>query len=772
MIQFTIELLVKSSLILALGLCVAAALRGATASLRHLVLLATLGAALALPATMALSPKWDVALIPAAASVSVLGNAVDPVSVPGIATDPKSTLGGEPVLPNPTARTRSPAISNQGIASGTARTRKTRLTLTTFLISAWGLGFLAVVAWLVTGRLRLARIARTAWPLADTEWTKILNQARTEAGIQKDVLLFSSPAVSTPLTWGARAPVILLPEDAVDWREDHRRIVLRHELAHVARSDSLTQLLGGIVCALYWFHPFVWIAERRLRAECERASDDRVVSLGTPGPEYASHLLEVARSARAFGAAGFLSVAMARPSQLEGRLLAVLNESRRRASISGATQLAAVSLSAAVILPLSAFHAVPRSSPVITGEARASVPSILPKSVVTPTKAADSTIFLTVPVKAGGTLDLDLKTGGNVIVAGWDKPEVSVRAVLGGRDWRDTRVTLDPLGGNARLESRFTRDLSSESTKDVFEINVPRNFSVTLKSSGGSLSISGVSGIFAGTTGGGEIDLERMNGQVNLETGGGDIVVRDSRLSGSVRTGGGVVRMANVTGNMNGYSGSGVSSGKYSDSGETHYGVSSSSGSGVGIGSSSSAYSYSDGPAKSPGSSSSQIVMSYAGGPISLRDAPNGAHVATGGGRISIGSSDGMVYAETGAGAVDIGPSRGSVQAHTGSGDVAIELKGDGAHSVHATSANGNIVIVAPPGLNATLDLESAYTENLGHKTTITGDWPLTVTETSTWDSSAGTPRKYVRVRQTVGRGGDAIRVRTINGNIRLVKGR
>jgi DUF4097 and DUF4098 domain-containing protein YvlB len=192
----------------------------------------------------------------------------------------------------------------------------------------------------------------------------------------------------------------------------------------------------------------------------------------------------------------------------------------------------------------------------------------------------------------------------------------------------------------------------------------------------------------------------------------------------------------------------------------------------VGIGGSSSSYSYSfDSNTKGTGGSSSKIMMSSAGGPISLRDAPNGAHVVTGGGRISIGSSDGVVYAETGGGSVDIGPSRGSVQALTGSGDVAIELAGNGAHSVHATSGNGNIVVVAPPDLNATLDLESAYTENLGHKTTITSDWPLTVTETNTWDSSEGTPRKYVRVRQTLGRGGDVIRVRTVNGNIRLVKG-
>src|SRR5436190_22338595 len=133
---------------------------------------------------------------------------------------------------------------------------------------------------------------------------------------------------------------------------------MRHELAHVARRDSLAQLVARLVCTLYWFHPLVWIAERRLRAECERACDDRVVSLGTPATEYASHLLEVARSARAFGAPGFLSVAMARPSQLEGRLLAVLNGSRRRVGASRVARAVAFVVAALAMLPLAAFRPV------------------------------------------------------------------------------------------------------------------------------------------------------------------------------------------------------------------------------------------------------------------------------------------------------------------------------------------------------------------------------------------------------------------------------
>jgi hypothetical protein len=97
---------------------------------------------------------------------------------------------------------------------------------------------------------------------------------------------------------------------------------------------------------------------------------------------------------------------------------------------------------------------------------------------------------------------------------------------------------------------------------------------------------------------------------------------------------------------------------------------------------------------------------------------------------------------------------------------VTIQIRGAGAHSVDVTSGKGEVVLDLPRDLDATLELETAYTDNLGHKTTIVSDWPLPTTETDKWDRSEGTPRRYVRARQTIGRGGSTIRVRTVNGNI------
>jgi beta-lactamase regulating signal transducer with metallopeptidase domain len=862
MTPFIPALLAKLTLVLALGLIVAATLRSLSPSFRHLILFATLATGLALPLATLMSPQWNVPVLPRSFS-SVPSSQTGQLAASSANDRKANSFAGSAALKGIT----DPRLSNSALtakvinanaaqpASGTHGILAS-LSLLPLLPLLWALGFLAVVAWLAIGRFGLRRIAAGAWPLNSSDWSGILDEERNYAGVIKPVLLCSSSVVSTPLTWGSHAPVILLPEDALDWPEAHRRIVLRHELAHVARGDSFTQLVAGFVCALYWFHPLVWIAELRLRAECERACDDNVVSLGTPAAEYAAHLLEVARSARAFGAPGFLSVAMARPSQLEGRLLAVLNESRRRVSLSRGARPVAALLSALVLIPLAAFRAVPRenaqveygvsnssSNAMNEGASSArSMESVTPESTARSTMApaapsiasatafsiaagqatalamatsaastrstasewssddptftsrnqADTTFQLSAPAGSAGTLTLDLKTGGNVIITGWDKPEVFVRASLGGRDWRRTHITLQPSDGGVRFESVYTEWGNSQSSHHVFEINMPRNYNARISSAGGSISITGVDGVFTGQTGGGEINIRKAKGEVDIRTGGGEIRVSDSRLNGSVSTGGGIVRIEGVTGDLNGKSGSGPviyskSSGTTinRENGVTVVGVGrgdnsltlrsgSGSGSGTSISSSSSGSSatttnyINDDVGRGSSFGASGIRMNSAGGGISLRAAPDGARVTTGGGPIRIGPSGGEVYAQTGGGSIDIGPATGSVEAITGAGDVRIELQGSGAHSVDVTSGKGEVVLVVPRDLNAILELETAYTDNFGHKTRIISDLPLKTTETTNWDGSEGTPRRYVRARQTVGRGGGVIRIRTVNGDIVL----
>ena len=470
-----VAMLAKVTLLMVLGLLVASRVRSTAPELRHLLLFTTLASALALPVALVFLPRWDAPLLPSRATETISASPAlsADVAAPAVFA---ATAAERPRLARSFTHFTSRQVSRASSLALRARTQPA-----TTLVLLWLAGSAIAMLMLGMGYLRLHRITQRAWPLRLDAWSSLLDDERARARVADDVALLVSPVASTPLTWGSRPAVILLPEDALDWPQEHRRVVLRHELAHIARNDAAAQLVAGVACGIYWFHPLVWMAARRMRAECERACDDRVLSSGTPAADYASHLLEVARSTRSLGGPGFLSVAMARPSQLEGRLLAIL-DTRRRMTLTRRTRVLAVSFFALIVLAVSGFRAVPRSSgsPALmrTSVAMASprstevivaAPTLAPASVIVTTRA-DTSFDKTVDVRSGGTLTLDLNpTGANITITGWDEPRVRVRGTLGGRGAHGTQVSLGAEDGGARLEARFDGRQSDQSFSHRFE---------------------------------------------------------------------------------------------------------------------------------------------------------------------------------------------------------------------------------------------------------------------------------------------------------------
>ncbi len=106
----------------------------------------------------------------------------------------------------------------------------------------------------------------------------------------------------------------------------------------------------------------VWSAWRECLKLRERAADDLVLRAGAAAPEYAEHLLAIARSRQASSLVECATVAMARRSQLEGRLLAILDPTRDRSSIRRASLITASLLALGAVAPLAATQ--PRTGPV------------------------------------------------------------------------------------------------------------------------------------------------------------------------------------------------------------------------------------------------------------------------------------------------------------------------------------------------------------------------------------------------------------------------
>src|SRR5262249_29780841 len=147
-------------------------------------------------------------------------------------------------------------------------------------------------------------------------------------------LRHSAHADAMPVTWGAFRPTVLLPASSVKWTEARQRNVLTHELAHVVRYDWMMQMIAELARAIHWFHPLAWIAAREMRRESERTCDDSVLNTGVEAAEYAKQLLDFAAGFAPAGSRWSSALAIARPTNFERRLTAMLHPKLKRGSLS------------------------------------------------------------------------------------------------------------------------------------------------------------------------------------------------------------------------------------------------------------------------------------------------------------------------------------------------------------------------------------------------------------------------------------------------------
>jgi TonB family protein len=323
----------KSMAVLCAAWLMALGLRKHSAASRHLVWTAAAAALVALPL---LSISLPALRVPTGGLLS---------AVPSITfhADANASAGG------PITRAASSA-ARPGLP---APSGPWRFDLALCLMLLWTGGSAAALAQMLLAYTRLCRIRRAARPYPAPEVQRSLARA---LGIGHPVEILETSAGTMPMAFGLRRSTILMPAGAQAWREERRRMVLLHELAHVRRADGATHLLARAALSLFWWNPLAWSAWRQFLKERERAADDLVLTAGEPAAEYAGHLLEVARSLQ-FAPAASAAVAMARRSDLEGRLLAILDSAADRTHPGRASAFAAALVAVALVVPLAALRA-------------------------------------------------------------------------------------------------------------------------------------------------------------------------------------------------------------------------------------------------------------------------------------------------------------------------------------------------------------------------------------------------------------------------------
>jgi DUF4097 and DUF4098 domain-containing protein YvlB len=342
---------------------------------------------------------------------------------------------------------------------------------------------------------------------------------------------------------------------------------------------------------------------------------------------------------------------------------------------------------------------------------------------------------------------------GDIVIHTHDAPRVDYRVRIETSSTERTNgkvagsFVLSPHNSPAGVFLRgqgTTRDLGiAEGVWITVEVTVPRAYSVDASTQGGSIQAPDLLGSVRLATGGGNIFVGNVRGSARLQTTGGHISVKNISEDLDAETGGGHITAGKVSGSA---------------------------------------------------------ILRTGGGHIRAAGIAREARLETAGGNISVGQSGGQLIAETGGGQIDIGEASGAIRARTGGGGIRVvsskgptRLNSDSGSiylsrvisAVHAQTASGGITawLGAAGDLSTPCDLESVDGDIVVY---IPSNLAMTIDATV----PAGSPGHFyvdpmlpikisqeitggnsglLRAEAALNGGGEILRLKTIEGNIRLM---
>ncbi|HAS92187.1 MAG TPA: hypothetical protein DCS12_08145 [Clostridiales bacterium] len=104
----------------------------------------------------------------------------------------------------------------------------------------------------------------------------ILTEEKKELNIRKNVQVFISKKVKSPMLVGLIKPILVLPSE--NYTPDELRMILKHELVHFKRNDIIIKAILMVVSAVHWFNPAVHFMVKQANKDMEQSCDDYVLN--------------------------------------------------------------------------------------------------------------------------------------------------------------------------------------------------------------------------------------------------------------------------------------------------------------------------------------------------------------------------------------------------------------------------------------------------------------------------------------------------------------
>jgi beta-lactamase regulating signal transducer with metallopeptidase domain len=310
-------------------------MRRSSAAIRHLYLTAAVMVLLALPLVSLMLPSWG----------------MEWFSHPFTPGDGKTIV-------TPAERVETPMESDTGKArfQSPSSGKSSQLHWFDWILAVWLVGAVGLLLRLVGGKLLGYWVARKAPEINDKSFTNTVEQVAHQLGVMEKITILESDRFNVPFVSGILRPRLIMPSQARTWPFQRLNNIVHHELAHVKRKDILIQFLAQVVCCIYWVNPLVWILNRQLFLERERACDDMALDQNIKASEYAGHLMEVLEEmGNKTNNNLWVITAMAEGTDFKDRILSILNPTTRRRSPQRMHSRAVLVLALLFLLPFGAF---------------------------------------------------------------------------------------------------------------------------------------------------------------------------------------------------------------------------------------------------------------------------------------------------------------------------------------------------------------------------------------------------------------------------------
>ncbi|MCI0613452.1 DUF4097 domain-containing protein [bacterium] len=347
----------------------------------------------------------------------------------------------------------------------------------------------------------------------------------------------------------------------------------------------------------------------------------------------------------------------------------------------------------------------------------------------------------TFSVNKGDSLQVSVESG-DIWISAWEKNEVSITAE--GIDPEDVDSLSMTQSGNV-VRVRFS-DSHGWSGYVRFDIQVPSQFDMNLRTSGGDIRLQGgLTGSINGATSGGDIRLGDVTGRLEMRTSGGDIYAGRIEGDAILHTSGGDIDVQSISSQVDlSTSGGDIRVGNVGKSLKA-----STAGGNITV-----------------GDVGGEATVSTAGGDIQVGKVSGSATMKTAGGDIVLNGASGVVMAKTAGGDLQLKNVTGSVQGETAGGDVHAEIRPSGSGSSRLSTAGGDVTLLIPENAKATIEA----------RIRVRGNWKSSKEDYSIMSDFKSlkyeTDEDVHEIRGTyvLNGGGEVINLDTVNGDIYIRK--